>query len=114
MVTTLTTVGLSAVPVWFCSGAAILTAIGRGPAFAMSMPGETEPPPPKERLDRLGMWFFQCLVWPHALYRWALGFGEFHGHFAADCPHRVEVRGADEAKPHWNRYRHGTACRRRK
>ncbi|WP_428814778.1 hypothetical protein SALCHL_003344 [Streptomyces albus subsp. chlorinus] len=78
------------------------------------IPGETGPPSPGEAARRACSWLLWCCMWPRALYRWARGYGEFHGHFAADCPHRIEAKGANDATPPWNRYRHGKACRRQK
>ena len=103
-------VGLSAV-VWFAVGGAVLTAIGRGPQYAVTIPGRAGVPTPPEIAARLVVWIGRCVIWPHTLFRWARGFGEFHGHLAPDCEHRI-LAGSDPSRP-WDLYRHGRACRRR-
>lgn len=94
---------------WFAAGAGVLTAIGRGPRYATTRTDGGSPTPP-ETVIGLGLWTIQCLVWPYAVYRWLRGFGEFNGHLAPECEHRIEA-GDDPSKP-WDLYRHGRACRR--
>lgn len=99
---------LSAVA-WFATGAGVLTAIGRGPRFAVTPTDGGLPTPPMVAIG-LVLWTIQCLKWPYALYRWLRGYGELHSHLAPQCEHRIAA-GDDPSKP-WNLYRHGRPCRR--
>lgn len=100
---------------WFFVGAAVLTAIGRGPQFAVTQVARKAPslPPIAVAIGVLLValvWIFRCLIWPHSLYRYLRGHGAINGHLAPECTFRIQA-GTDESKPH-NMYRHGPECRK--